>query len=515
MLTYDMGNRGGCSKYDYLYRCIRRDIETGVMRAGEKLPSKRSLAKHLGVSVITVEAAYSQLVAEGYVRAEERRGYFAQPLPALAAPAQAAPAQAAPGRAAPGQAAPGRAAPAQAAPAQATPEQSVFPLAPSSSTPPLLADFTSGAVASGLFPFNAWAKAVRETLSYEPESTLLSETPAQGLLRLRRTIADYLHGFRGMAVDPDCIVVGAGAQVLYNMVVQLLGRDRCVAVEDPGYARLTSIYRANDVSVAPVPLDTGGIFLEGLRESAASVAHIMPSHQFPTGLVTSAARRYELLEWALSAPDRYLVEDDYDCEFRFAGRPIPALQSIDAGERVIYTNTFAKSLGPAFRIGYLVLPPHLAQKFASKLGFYSCTVSAIDQLVLARFMESGNYERHVNRMRTHYRNVKDQLVTALKNGEFGERLGTRLRFEAVGSGLHFIMAMDGVNEAAFAHSARREGIALAPLSGFFASESDAAPVANPCARFVMSYGSLDLALVPNVTHALAQALKASRSGQAP
>ena len=539
MLTYDMGNCGACSMYDYLYRCIRRDIEAGAIEAGERLPSKRALAKHLGVSVITVEAAYAQLIAEGYVRAQERRGYFAEPLPALTGARSGISASAgfAPGiRVRPAN----TAQPASAArPANVVLPTSIVQSAdiarssaaadpdspasansdlvadPSSASaddlpcPSLLADFTSGAVASGLFPFSAWAKAVRETLSYESESTLLSETPAMGLSRLRQVIAGHLHGFRGMAVDPDCIVVGAGAQVLYNMVVQLLGRNLPVAVEDPGYVRLTSIYRANDVSVAPVPLDMGGISMSGLRASGASVAHIMPSHQFPTGLVTSAARRYELLEWAVEAPGRYLVEDDYDCEFRFSGRPIPALQSIDASERVIYTNTFAKSLGPAFRIGYLVLPRHLAQKFTTKLGFYSCTVSAVDQLVLARFMESGNFERHVNRMRVHYRSVKNQLIASLKSSEFGKRLGSRLRFEAVEGGLHFVMAIDGADEAAFTQAARRTGVALAPLSGFYAdaeAKAEAEAEASGSARFVMSYGSLDSASIPDVSCALAQAL---------
>ena len=517
MLTYDMGNCGACSMYDYLYRCIRGDIEAGAIAAGEKLPSKRALAKHLGVSVITVEAAYAQLIAEGYVRAQERRGYFAEPLPTLTRACSGISASA-------GFALGTRVRPANTAqPASAArPANVVLPTSivqsadiahPSASAadlscPSLLADFTSGAVASGLFPFSAWAKAVRETLSYESESTLLSETPAMGLSRLRQVIAGHLHGFRGMAVDPDCIVVGAGAQVLYNMVVQLLGRNLPVAVEDPGYVRLASIYRANDVPVAHVPLDTGGISMSGLRASSSSVAHIMPSHQFPTGLVTSAARRYELLEWAVEASGRYLVEDDYDCEFRFSGRPIPALQSIDANERVIYTNTFAKSLGPAFRIGYLVLPRHLAQKFVNELGFYSCTVSAVDQLALARFMESGNFERHVNRMRVHYRSVKSQLIASLKSSEFGKRLGSRLRFEAVEGGLHFVMAIDGVGEAVFTQAARRTGVALAPLSGFYAdAKAEAEAEASGSARFVMSYGSLDSASIPDVSCALAQALK--------
>lgn len=502
MLTYDMDRRPQCSRYEYLYRCIRRDIEAGAIPAGEKLPSKRALARHLGISVITVEAAYSQLVAEGYVRAEERRGYFAESLP-VRMPSQAA-----------------------ALANSSTASVSASPALPASSGIPIFADFASAAMPAGLFPFNAWVKAMREALSREPENLLLGDTPACGLLRLRQAIANYLRGFRGMEVDPDCVVVGAGAQVLYNMIVQLLGRDLRYAVEDPGYPRLTSIYRANDAEVRHVRLDSGGISVAALAESGANVAHIMPSHQFPTGLVTSAARRFELLEWAHGAPDRYLVEDDYDCEFRFSGRPVPSLASIDLHGRVIYTNTFTKTLGPAFRIGYMILPPHLAQQFASKLGFYSCTVSAVDQLALARFMEGGAYERHVNRMRKHCKTLKEELVRTLRSSEFGNCLQGRLHFEAADAGLHFVMAIDGVEEGTFAQAARAEGVALAPLSAFCAQGSvvssfsaaslrscSPAPSLSPsadshlCARFVMNYAGIDSAAIPRIASALARALR--------
>lgn len=209
---------------------------------------------------------------------------------------------------------------------------------------------------------------------------------------------------------------------MYNLIVQLLGRTRRFAVEDPGYPRLTSIYRANDVPLSHVPMDAAGMDVAALRASGASVAHLMPSHQFPTGLVTPVSRRYELLGWAAEEPGRYLVEDDYDCEFRLAGRPIPAMKSIDAVDRVVYVNTFARSLGPSFRIAYAVLPAHLAERFRSALGFYSCTVSTMEQLVLARFIEHGDFERHVNRMRSHYRAVKGALVEALAASPAGDRM---------------------------------------------------------------------------------------------
>ena len=458
MLTYSFSNKGELSMYEYLYRCIRSDIEAGVIAPGEKLPSKRSFARHLGVSLITVEGAYSQLIAEGYLRAEPRRGYFACDLnssgvvsgrkPSLlgvgsSSLATAYPtdgdllpeeglAQAYASLAAAGRPREGR--------IDAGGQSAI--LASSSggngfNDEAVFADFTGSSVPLGMFPYAAWAKSLRDALTRESERMLVGETGFAGALRLRKAIADHLRGFRGMEVDPECIVVGAGSQVLYNWLVQLLGRNLHYGVEDPGYLRLSRIYEANNVELSHIPLDENGIDMASVVESSADVLHLMPSHQFPTGIVTSIGRRYELLGWASAKDNRYLVEDDYDCEFRLTGRPIPSLQSIDATGKVIYANTFTKSLGPAFRIGYLVLPPALADRFRRELGFYSCTVSAIDQLALARFIESGDYERHVNRLRTYYRSVRDALVSAFQASSFSERVS----IEEQDAGIQFIMGI--------------------------------------------------------------------------
>lgn len=313
-----------------------------------------------------------------------------------------------------------------------------------------------------------------------------------------------------MHVDPGQIVIGAGAQTLYNLIVQLLGRNRRFAVEDPGYPRLTQIYRSNDVPLSHVPMDESGISVEGLRRSGADICHIMPSHQFPTGLVTPISRRYELLGWASEREGRCIIEDDYDCEFRLAGKPIPPLQAIDAAECVIYTNTFTKSLGPAFRIGYMVLPMRLADLFEEKLGFYSCTVSAIDQLALARFIENGDYERHVNRMRSHYRTVRNELASALK----ATAVADRITIEAHDSGLHFILGIESdASEAALAAAALAHGVALAPLSGFCvdaAEQEGQAPEKDQVdrmRRFVMSYSGIAREAIGPAAQAIAKAVE--------
>lgn len=553
MLTYDLSQRGDESLYEYLYLCIRADIENGSIPAGRRLPSKRALAKHLGVSLITVEGAYSQLVAEGYVRAEARRGYYACDLEVrptrlgqgsgLSVPASqsadscslahiAKPAECNSLAQVGGSAGPGRLAcagrPAEpnllvhaGGPADSTcsalaahpvecdqPGQvkqlggathSIDAAAPRAS---LIADFSTGSLPLDRFPFSSWAKTVREVLSRESEQSLLGDTCAQGALALRTQLAEYLFSFRGMQVRPEQIVVAAGSQVLDNLIVQLLGRERGYAVETPGYSRLASIYRANDAKLAYVPLDDGGISMPHLRASGVNAAHIMPSHQFPTGLVTSVARRYELLAWASERPGRYIVEDDYDCEFRLSGRPIPALMSVDASSCVIYTNTFAKSLGSSFRIAYMVLPLSLVDAYQEKLGFYSSTVSATEQLALARFISTGEYERHVARTRSYYRSLKNELVDALRSCPVADRIQT----EATEAGLHFLMHVDapGPTEALL-QAARARGVILSPLSAFCAPGQALASGLD--GTYVMNFAGLASNQVRPAAAAIAQAVQ--------
>lgn len=442
MLTYDLSSRGEDPLYVHLYKCMKKDIETKTIQPHEKLPSKRSLARNLGVGLVTVESAYAQLAAEGYLYTEPRRGYFACDIPAreyaqdsIAKNHPCAPLQ-------------------SDISVRKNPDKTQGATASENHVPTrnftmyskekselytvsckIRFNLASTDISPDAFPFSTWAKTLRDTLSLEPKSSLLSAQDPQGTLRLRRAIASHIHSTRGFAADPSCIVVGAGAQVLYNLIIQLLDRPRAVALENPGYLRLARIYEANGIEISPIPLDSQGISMEGLRTSRADMAHITPSHQFPTGIVMPASRRYELLAWATEKPGRYIVEDDYDCEFRLAGKPVPTLFGIDRTERVIYTNTFAKMLGSAFRIAYMVLPEHLAQTYRERMGFYSCTVPAIDQLALARFIEQGDLDRHINRTKTRCKAVRNTLIDALQKTPAGPFLA----FENIDSGLHFIM----------------------------------------------------------------------------
>lgn len=463
MRGIDLTGRGELPLYEHLYRCIRDQVVTGEIAAEERLPSRRTLAERLGVSVVTVEGAYAQLVAEGYVVALPRRGYYAASLPALPDMAAAASAPALPSR------------------------EHKAAHGDERAAGGVRYDLARGSSVASPGAARLWERALRDVISHEPDDVLYRTPPARGVMRLREAIADHLARSRGMSVDPELVVVGAGAQALYGLVAQLLREGGPVGVEDPGYARASETYRAHGHDVRYLPLDAEGISVRALRGSGAAVAHVMPSHQFPTGRVMSVARRYELLGWAAEKDRRYLVEDDYDCELRLAGRPIPALASIDATGSVLYLNTFSKSLSSALRIAYLVLPASLDTMFDDRLGFLSSTVPAIDQVALAHALESGAYERHVARYRRGMREVRDALVEGLLDGP----ASGRVRVEEADSGIHLVLAVedDGRGERGIAAAARAAGVGLAPLSSF-ARVPEHAAAGDGRARFVVQYDGL-------------------------
>lgn len=513
MLTYALNRTARESLYEQLYRALRLDIESGALGAGDRLPSKRAFAKHLGVSVVTVEGAYDQLVAEGYVRAVPRSGFYVQEIgPNLtsfsristsvevkvplgdssgAKSASCRPEARISGN--DGVEKLEKLARKGAPFCIAHSEEGLAGVSPGAGRK-WLADFTGAMAPEGVFPYAAWARTLRRVLADESERTVLEASGPQGSPRLRAAIAAHLRGFRGMEVHPDQIVIGSGAQSLYGLLVQLLGRNLAYGVEDPGYPRLTRIYESNDVAVRPIALDGEGPVLEALERARIDVLHCTPSHQFPTGITVPVSRRRSLLEWAQSgvaapedgaaareirgrsvkassAQSRYLIEDDFDCEFRMAGRPVPPLAALDGAGRVIYANTFSKTLGGAFRIGYMVLPEALAERFRDRLGFYACTVGALEQLALARFMESGDYERHVNRQRTRYRRRLSALIDVLAASSAGDHL----HFANAGAGLHFLMEVRSVEgderdsatfEERVARRAAIRGVRLAPLGRY-------------------------------------------------
>lgn len=463
MLTYPLDPHSDTPLYEQLYRAVRADIMSGALAGGDRLPSKRQLAANLHVSQITVETAYGQLLAEGYIVSAPRRGYFVQRQLAVPAPAQA-------------------------------PHAAVQPPPPDEK--PYRYDFRTNIVDNGCFPFSTWARLSRSVLSEYSDRLLRAADPC-GAPELRQQIARYLYDFRGISVSPDNILVGAGSEYLMHLVIQLLGRDRVYGLENPGYRKLYQIFDANGAAVRPLPLDKSGLRADALEQSDASVVYLTPSHHFPLGTVMPAARRLEILRWASAAPDRYIIEDDYDSEFRYASRPIPALGELDRAGRVVYVNTFAKSLAPGLRIGYLVLPDALMARYHARFSLYSSTVPSFEQHTLAAFLRTGAFERHISRSRKVYQARRDALLAALDR-ELHDLPHEVSRSEA---GLHLLLHMrNGMLERELIERAAAVGVRVYGLSAYYTP-----PVKPPKATLVLGYAGLTEAQIDAACALLRQA----------
>lgn len=349
-MKYQIDKTAAESAYLQLYRQLRQDIAESVYPPGGKLPSKRQLAAELGVSLITVEHALELLEDEGYAEARQRSGFYA----CFGAPRAAA-----------------------AAPRATLPQMS-------------LADAPED------FPFSMLARIMRRVLSDYGEEILV-RSPGSGRAELREALADYLLRSRGLRVSAEQIVVGSGAEYLYGLVVQLLGREREYAQEEPCYEKIRRVYEANGAVCRGLRMGADGIDSVALADSRAGVLHVTPYHSYPSGVTASAAKRREYARWAKER-GAYIVEDDYDSELSVTLPQIETIASL-APERVIYLNTFSKTLAPSMRTGYMVLPEALLPRYREKLGFYSCTVPVFDQLVLAELIRSGELERYINRRR--------------------------------------------------------------------------------------------------------------------
>lgn len=431
MLTYSFENKGSDSLYEYLYKAIKTDILKGALTTGARLPSKRAFAKQLGVSTITVENAYAQLIAEGYIYSIPKKGYYIANI------------------------------------ANPYPDQKKFlsseNVTLSSGKTTFFADFTSTQTSPNNFPFSIWAKLLREVISEQKED-LMTNPPSGGILKLRAAIASHLKQFRGITVKPEQIIIGAGTEYLYGLLIQLLGFSKTYAVENPGHKKIAHIYESHHVNCNFIDLDAHGIEVDQLENSGADIVHISPSHHFPTGITMPIARRYELLAWAAKSDSRYIIEDDYDSEFRLSGKPAPALQSIDILEKVIYINTFTKSLSSTIRISYMALPPHLVNQFYQQLSFYACTVSNFEQYTLARFLQEGFFEKHINRMRNFYHGQRDALLHCIKNSP----LNPYVTIMEEDAGLHFLMKIKtDLPDAKLIKKAEMAGIGLSCLSQFY------------------------------------------------
>lgn len=432
MLTYDFSNIGNESMYEYLYRCIKKDILEGKLKPDEKLPSKRSLAKHLGISVITIEGAYELLLAEGYIYSKAKVGFFVDRVVIPKNNNKIV-----------------------------TDNKTIEEKAEIKEA--ALADFTSNRTDSDVFPFSIWNKAMRYVVS-EHQRELMQVSAGNGIYELRKNIARYLMEFRGMNVSTDQIIVGAGSDYLYNLLIQIIGRDKVYGYENPGYHKAAHICKQLGATTEYIDMDEKGVIIDQLENKLVDVINVSPAHHFPTGRVMPVSKRYELLSWASKKENRYIIEDEYDSELRLTGKPIQTLFGIDVMDKVIYMNTFSKTLCSTVRISYMILPANLMEKYNKCFNFYSGTVSNFEQYTLSKFIGDGSFEKHINRLRGYYQNKRNIVLKAIYNS----RLNKYVSIYEEEAGAHFLMKITTkLSEKYIIKAAGDKGVILNPISRYY------------------------------------------------
>lgn len=347
--------------YMQIYKQFRDDIVKGVYKYGDKLPSKRILAEETNCSVITIEHAYAILCDEGYLQSRQRSGYFV------------------------------------------TYKESDF-VPVMQQLPELDASVTYHDHTNDEFPFSVYAKTMRNVISKYGDK-LLVKSPNLGCNELKKAISNYLARSKGITITPNQVIIGSGAEYLYGLIVQFLGRDKIYGLEKPSYDKILSVYKANGANCDLLKLGKDGIVSEALENTKANVLHITPYRSYPSGVTASASKRNEYIKWALKR-NATIIEDDFDSEVTVLTKHIDTVFSLEPLNHVIYINTFTKTIAPSVRVGYMVLPRNLVDTFQNKLGFYSCTVPIFEQYVLAELINNGDFERHINRIRRKRRKIK-------------------------------------------------------------------------------------------------------------
>lgn len=430
-ITFFLNRNLDIPLYQQLYQLLKENMHEGRIQKGMKLPSKRLLATQLSISQTTVERAYEQLAAEGYIVSKPRSGWFADY------------------------------------------DGSDFvhiKMPSTSSTKPKaqeneqMIDFHYGNVDSAHFPLSAWRKSMVNSLDqyghvlYRPGDVL-------GELELRTLIAEHLYQSRGVHCLPEQVIIGAGSPVLMHLLCQVFGLNSTIGYEDPGSLRSRKIFEVNHMKILPIPVDHEGICIEEIQKERPSLLYVTPSHQFPLGTIMTINRRIELLKWA-AQNQTFIIEDDYDGEFRYSGQPIPSLQGLDQHNCVIYMGTFSKSLLPSLRISYMILPELLLEKGAEITSLYKQTVSCHSQLTLAEFIKNGGWQKHINRMRKLYQEKRAILLETLQS-----ELGRHVKIRGENSGLHILLDVySPFSEKELIEKAKEHGVRIYPASVFYTKQ---------------------------------------------
>lgn len=425
-LTLVLNNNSNTPLYEQIYQYIKEEIKNGKIGCKSKLPSTRSLAEHLQVSRSTVDMAYTQLISEGYIESVPCKGYFVCEISMLY---------------------------------DIKKENKIKKYKQSKNEKEKYIDFSPRGIDEEHFPYNIWRKMAKNVFNTDSNAVLSGDR--MGEYKLREAICNYLFEARNVHCSPQQILVGAGNEYLLMMLCNLLGAGvKNIVMETPTYNQAYEVFRINGKKIDFVEVDRDGINIEQVRRANAEIVYVMPSHNYPLGTVMSIGKRLELIKWANESEERYIIEDDYDSEFRYHGKTIPALKGINNGDNIIYIGTFSKSIAPSLRISYMILPEKLMAKYNEEYYFCSQTVSRISQEMVTEFIEGGYFERHLNKMRAVYRNKHDMIVGRLKE--------KKLKILGENAGVHILIeTCNGMSEKDMIESAKEHGVKVYGLSEFY------------------------------------------------
>lgn len=466
-LMFQLVQQSKTPLYEQLYSAIKEAIINGTIGEGMKLPSKRKLAEYLAVSQTTIEFAYSQLIAEGFISSEPRRGYYVENLEELALIEQNNPSI----------------------------------MSEENDIPSYSIDLSTGKIDTDSFPFTTWRKYAKDIMNEENRDLLQLGHP-QGDYLLRQQISSYLYQSRGVKSTPEQIILGSGTEQIMPLIIQLLGNDAVYGFENPGYPLTHHLFFKDSRKSIPIAIDNDGVVVSKLEQTLANVMYVTPSHQFPTGAVLSATRRSQLLAWAYQQKNRFIIEDDYDSEFRYTGKPIPSLQGIDQNERVIYLSTFSKSLMPSLRIAYAVLPKSLIIQYKQKFSYYAATVPRMDQHILAKFMEDGYFAKHLNRMRKIYKRKLDIITKTIIQYQ------PTVTISGEQAGMHILLTIHTTKtETELVKLAEQSDIRIYGLQEYISTEREEQTIP----KLVLGFGGLKIEQVASSIHQLMHALQITKA----
>ncbi|MDF2484752.1 MAG: transcriptional regulator, GntR family with aminotransferase domain [Herbinix sp.] len=419
--------------YQQLYSYIKDEIKEGRIPNNSKLPSKRKLSSHLNVSQNTIQAAYDQLIEEGYIQSQEKRGFFVNKLDHL-----------------------------QSIKVIKAEEEALAPL----NFPVSVYDYSYHGVDFLSFPFDLWRRLTKEVIN-EYDREILQLSSSLGYHRLRANISSYLHQSRGVNCSEHQVIISSGTEMLFQSLIQLFDENYIYGIENPGYERLNQLFRGNRAAFTSIRIDECGMIPEEIERFQPNVLCITPAHQFPSGQIMPINRRIQLLNWANQQSDRYIIEDDYDSEFKYSGKPIPALQGLDENEKVIYMGSLSKSISPTLRVSYMVLPAHLMQHYRKELSYQLCPVPMIEQKVLCRFIEEGYFERHLNKMRNIYKRKRELLVDSI------QILHPDMKIFGADAGLHLLLQVPNrMSEEQLIEAAKAMGVRVYKCSQYYSNPID-------------------------------------------